>query len=261
MRRYLPPKKRMRRNLPRTTQKNPTNKTNKNQYCVAEVLTKLPNKIKGKFVYFDFSEKLLADDWLNGVGCNDIKIDYLQSGKKALKSNLFVGNKDFCDLIYVYEYPENISYTPYIKFNLEISSEQIAPLYEIKFTFKGRNTTFESNAIVRGNQEEEIILNMTKAKDFELLEAVKISVRCLDESADNCTLTIKNITGYSKKYNSSTLKNLIEEERDKQKQINNSKKDINLLYRIGFVVIIILLSAVLSFSLVWILQKNNRNRK
>lgn len=234
--------------------------TQKSHYS-SDSLNNLPKNIKGKFVYFDFSEKLLAEDWINGSGCNDIKIDYLRTGEKALKSNFFVGNKDFCDLIYVYEYAENISYTPYIKFNLEISSEQLAPLYEIKFTFKGENSIFESNSIVKGNQEQQIILNMTKAKDFNLLKAVKISVRCLDDSVDNCTLAIKNITGYSKKYNSNKLKDLIEKERDKQKHVNNSDNNINLLYRLGVVALIIIISAVLGYLLISILQKNTHSRK
>ena len=235
--------------------------SNQKYHYYTEPLSNLPKNIKGKFVYFNFSEKLLADDWISGAGCSDIKIDYLQTGEKALKSNFFVGNNDFCDLIYVYEYSENISYTPYIKFNLEISSEQAAPLYEVKFTFKSKTSTFESNSIVKGNLEEDIVLNMSSIKDFGLLEAVKISVRCLDESVDNCTLSIKNITGYSKKYNNNALKELIEKERDKQKQSNNSEEEFDLLYRIGFVAIIILISAILGFAFVLILQKNSRGRK
>ena len=234
---------------------------NQKTHYYADVLTKLPKNIKGEFCYFDFSKEFLTTGWATGSGASDLKIDYLLTGDKALKSNFFVGNKDFCDLIYIYEYAENISYTPYIKFNFEILSKQLSSLYEIKFVFHSSSATFESSAVIKANQEKEIILNMTKAKDFSLLDGVKISVRSLDDSVDSCTLSIKNITGYSKKYSDSKLNDFIKEERDKQKHINNSEEDVNLWIRISFVTVLILISGILGFVLLLIVQKNNRSRR
>ena len=230
------------------------------KHYTAETLSQLPKNIKGKFSYFDFSQTFLTDGWLNGAGSGNLKIDYLPTGEKALTSDFSVSNNDFCDLIYLYEYSENISYTPYISFNIEIISEQLSPLYEIKFLFDSENATFESNTVIKGNQLTEIVLNMSKAKDFSLLNGVKISVRTLDDTVDSCTLSIGNIIGYSKKYNSKELTSLIEKERDKQKN-NNLSDDYNLWFKIASVTIIILISAILGFVLILILQKNSRSRR
>lgn len=226
----------------------------------ADSLQKEPENIKGEFCYFDFSKAFVADGWIQGVDCGDVKIEYRSTGTKALKTTFAVGNKDFCDLIYTYEYAENISYTPYIKFDLEISSEQKSSLYEIRFLFKGKSSTFESSSIIAGNQAEEIILDMSKAKDLSMVESVKIAVRCLDDSSDNCTLWINSITGISKKYNSNKLNDLIENERDKQKY-GDSIDDSNDIIRITFVALIIVFVAILGFILILILQKNNHHKR
>ena len=231
------------------------------KYYSAEALNQLPKNLKGEFSYFDFSKAFSTDGWRSGAGSSDLKIDYLLTGEKVLKSNLFVGNDDFCDLIYKYEYAENISYTPYIKFDFEIISEQISPLYEIKFTFKGEDATFDSNSIIKGNQQNEIILNMSGAKDISLLEAVKISVRSLDDTVENCTLCIRNIKGYSKKYNDKELNAFVEKERDKQKHSDDIDSGYNVWVRIVFVAGIIFISAIFGFVLIFILQRNSRNRR
>lgn len=225
----------------------------------ADTLTEMPDNIKGEFYYFDFSKLFLPDGWLGGVGCSDLKIEHLSTGEKVLKSNLFVGNKDFCDLIYTYEYSENISYTPYVRFNLEIVSDQTSPLYEIRFLFNAENATFESHSVVKGNELQEIILDMTGVKDFSALKGVRISVRCLDDTVDNCSLSIHNIVGYSTEYDDDQLRDLIEEERDKKNEDSNS--EMNLWVRIVVVAVVILLSALVGFIFILILKKNSRARR
>ena len=228
-------------------------------YYLAEPLTHLPNKLKGEFCYFDFSKAFLADGWINGVGCEDIKIDYLLSSEKALKANFNLINNDFCDLIYRYEYAENISYTPYIKFDLEVVSDQISPLYEIRFVFNSKDAAFETKSVIKGNQRSEIILNMTNAKDFSLLNSVKISLRSLDDSVESSTLCIRNITGYSKKYTNQELKDFVEKERDKQH--NNNDADYSFWFKFGVVAIIIVASAIFGFILILFIKKNNPYRR
>lgn len=231
--------------------------TQKTRYS-SNTLNHLPKSIKGKFSYFDFSKSFLPDGWINGVGCATPKIDYLLNGEKALKCDFSVGNSDFCDLIYKYEYAENLSYTPYIKFDFEIISEQLSPLYEIKIILNGENAIFEGNSVVEGNKTQELIVSTSNVKDFAL-KGIKISVRTLDGSADNCTLAISSITGHSKKYNSKELSTLIAKEREKQS--NNDSGASNVWLRTAFVAVIILALAALGFILILILQKNNRGKR
>ena len=235
-------------------------KSTQKKYYYSSVLSNLPKKIKGEFCYFDFSKAFLADGWIRGAGCDDIKIDYLLTGDKALKANMRVGDGDFCDLIYKYEYSENISYTPYIKFNIEINSERAFPLYEIKFVFNSQSATFESSTVIKGNSQAEVILDMSKAKSFSLLDSVKISLRSLDGSVDNASLFIRDITGYSKNFSNQELGDFIEKERDKQKY-HNLDSEYSVWFKIGFVALIISLSAALGFLFILFIRKNSRRKE
>ena len=233
--------------------------TNSKLYYSTDALTQLPKKIKGEFCYFDFSRAFLADGWINGAGCEDIKIDYLLTGEKALKANLNIRGNDFCDLIYRYEYAENISHTPYIKFDLEILSDQASSLYEIRFIFNSKDAAFEAKSLVKGNQQSEIILNMSEAKDFSLLESVKISLRSLDDSTNNATICIRNIKGYSKKYTNQELNDFVERERDKQH--NSKDSDYSFWFKFGVVAAIISISAIFGFIFIWFIKKNSRAKR
>ena len=235
---------------------NPSKKT----YYSADLLSDLPDNIKGEFYYFDFSKAFLADNWNTGVGCNDVKINYSLDGRKALQTDFNISSGDFCDLVYVYNYPESIAYTPYIKFNLEISSENLDSLYEIKFVFNSDDAIFESNAIIKSNEIENIVLDFSKADEFSLLKNVKISLRALNGSAEDATMWIYDIIGYSAEYTSEELLEFIEDERDKIKHddINNSS---NIWKRYLIVFGILIGTAVLGFAFILTVQKNNKNKR
>ena len=235
--------------------------TNKELYS-SEILNNSPKKIKGKFDYFDFNTSYLAENWGVGSGCDNLKIGYSHANKKALRADFFVSNKDFCDVIYHYEYPENISYTPYIQFDLELTDDS-SSVYEIKFTFESANSTYEAKSLIRANEKTDFILDMSKSKGFEALKAVKISVRSLNDDSDSCTLWINKITGLSKKYTSSKLSALIKSERDKQMQKNDAENTRDIWMRYITIAAIVAVSAILGVALMLMLQKNNRveNRK
>ena len=235
--------------------------TNKELYS-SEILNNSPKKIKGKFDYFDFNTSYLAENWGVGSGCDNLKIGYSHANKKALRADFFVSNKDFCDVIYHYEYPENISYTPYIQFDLELTDNS-SSVYEIKFTFESTNSTHEAKSLIRANEKTDLILDMSKSKGFESLKTVKISVRSLNDDSDSCTLWINKITGLSKKYTSSKLSALIKSERDKQMQKNDAENTRDIWMRYITIAAIVAVSAILGVALMLMLQKNNRveNRK
>jgi hypothetical protein len=100
---------------------------------------------------------------------------------------------------------------------------------------------------------------MTNAKDFSLLNSVKISLRSLDDSVESSTLCIRSITGYSKKYTNQELKDFVEKERDKQH--NNNDADYSFWFKFGVVAIIIVASAIFGFILILFIKKNNPYRR
>lgn len=222
------------------------------------MLDDVPSKIVGEFDYFDFNAAYLAESWVPGVGCTNVKIDYSFVDSKALRADFAVKSKDFCDLIYYYEYPENISYTPYIQFDLELTDKDSA-IYEIKFVFESETSSYESKTLVKGNTGSNLVLDMSKAKGFEALKAVKISLRSLNDDSDSCTLWINKITGHSKKYSNEELDAFIKKERDKQLHKNDRDDSREVWIRYATVAVIIIVSAVLGIALMLMLQKNNRS--
>ncbi len=231
---------------------------NKNNYYVQNALTQLPDDITGEFSYFNFSNEFLANNWYAGSGCTDIKIDYSSDGIKALHSKFSNVNKDFCDLIYSYEYKENVAYTPYIKMNFEILSEVSSPLYEIKFILQNNKNIFETTAVVKGNKQNEIVLDLSKATELTTLENVKISLRSLDDTVESCTLLLYDITGFSEDKSNEDLKSLIEKEREKTKQEQNKETEIDHRETIIWVVGTIVFTTLLSIVLVMLLRRNGR---
>lgn len=231
--------------------------TEKKKFC-ENFLTSLPDKVKGEFCYFNFSNEFLSNNWYAGVGCTDIKIDYSTTGVKALHSDFSLSDTDICEIIYNYDFKENISYTPYIKLNFDIVSVEESPLYEIKFVLQNEDNTFESKAIVKGNQRNEIILDFSNAEEFSILENVKISIRSLDDKVNACSLWLYDVVGYSTEHNSDKLQRLIEEEREKIKQEKNEEIIIQQRETIVFVVVIIAVSAVLGIVLSFLLQRNGK---
>lgn len=225
-----------------------------------DLLKGLPENIKGEFYYFDFSKAFLAENWNKGIGCNDVKINYSLDGRKALQTDFNISSGDFCDLLHVYQYPENIAYTPYIKFNLEISSENPNSLYELKLVFNSDNAILESNAIIKSNEISDIILDFSKADEFSLLKNVKISLRALNGSSESATMWIYDIIGYSTEYTNEELREFIEDERDKIKydDINDSS---NTWKRYLIVSGILAATAVLGFVFILIVQKNNKSKR
>ena len=226
----------------------------------ASVMNALPKKIKGEFTYFDFSEAFIANNWIQGVGASEIKIDYLHSANKSLRSDLILSKENFSELIYYYDYPENISYTPYIAFDLEITSKKENSAYEINITFKGDDTIFESASILKSNVSDTIVIDTSIIKDIPSIECVKISVRCLDDSVENATLWIRSIKGYSKKYNNSELDELIKKAREDQKYGDDGNEE-SFFQRYLLVILLTTAFAILGLVLVFIIQKNSRSKR
>ena len=132
--------------------------------------------------------------------------------------------------------------------------------YEINITFKGKDTMFESASILKSNVSNTIIIDTSSIKDMPSIECVKISVRCLDDSVENATLWIKNVKGYSKKYNDAELDELIKKAREEQKYGENREQE-SFFEHYLFVIIITTVFAVFGLVLVFIMQKNSRSKR
>ena len=240
--------------------KTPFPSLNTKDYYTSDVTYEIPKNIKGEFCYFNFSQAFLADSWVKGIGCTNIKVDYARTSEKAFKGD-FLLDKDFGEIIYTYDYPENISYTPYLKIKFEISSEVKDSLYELRSIFNTSTTLLETKTIVKGNDLNEIIIDISNIQGFSSLESVKFMIRSLDNAVDNCSLWIYDITGYSTVYSNDELQKFIAENRDKIKNDTHEKTTKEKIETLIFILVIILVTAFFGFALVFIIQRNHKRKK
>jgi len=219
----------------------------------------LPYNIRGSFSYIDFSKATVLDGWYKGSGCGNIKIEYSKDEQKALKAELTIGKSGLSEIIYEYEYQENMIYTPYIELAFEINGAQNS-LYEVTAVIENEKTRFESSCAVEGNTPTNLVLNMSEYSSFGPVKNIKIFVRTLDENYDNdkCTLWIYGVTGYSLEHGTQELEELVSQEREKINEANNSEEKISLK-NILMVAGILVITGVFCAAIVVIFRRDSRS--
>ena len=86
-------------------------------------------------------------------------------------------------------------------------------------------------------------------------------IRSLDNTVDNCSLWIYDITGYSTVYSNEELQKFIAENRDKIKNDTHEKTTKEKIETLIFILVIILVTAFFGFALVFIIQRNHKRKK
>ncbi len=170
---------------------------------------------KGSFSYFDFLSGDVSE-WFAGVGCGQITSVYDANGTRALQAaSSAATTTDYTELLCLYEYNENLTYTPYMKVRLalEDGSKSAAVMYQVVITVGNDTCTITSENAVRGGEIHELWLDMREYNASGMANYWKISVRALTEGTEKYSLLIYDAVGYSQEHTSEELKNLIEAER------------------------------------------------
>lgn len=208
-------------------------------------LQTLPSNIIGHFSYFDFSSPVNLDDWYQGVSCGGLKLDYTFLGKRALKMTLNepAATGEYSEILCLYEYPENLIYTPYITMTMEIGlpegQEESTDLYEIRIaTGSGANSAVMSLVLTAGERTG-ISFDLSDFTKACYSDYWKISVRSLSGGSEAVSLWLYDITGHSTEYHSEELGKLIEQERLRirnQSAGDDDGGDGNAALKIGFAI-------------------------
>ena len=205
---------------------------------------------RGEFAYFDFSTSNLIERWYTGLDCKSLKIDYKAEGEKSLRADLLLKDtKSYSELLYIYEYPENMIYTPYVRVRFHISDAAEDSLYEVKLSFAYSGGRAESSVIVSGDEVSEVAVNLSQYVISHSTESLRISVRSLDGAAAECSLWIYDIYGCSEDYTSDRLADLISLERDKIRSIDEEAEDLELFGSIALALGIVIVTGAIGFGL------------
>ena len=219
------------------------------QYYTADPMQSVPGASRGSFFYFDFSQSSLIENWYAGAGCRNIKIDYREDAKKSLLADLVLsGSTKSSELLYIYDYPENMIYTPKLQMRFHVSDTSESSLYEVRFTLENSLGRYESSAIVEGDTPTDISLEISRFVKANETSSIRVSVRNLDGSASECSFWLYDVRGHSDVYSSSQLRDLIIKERDKIRNPDETRADDQLLANLAMAVAIIVAAGLLGMG-------------
>ena len=229
------------------------------QYYTTEPTATTYNSSRGSFLYFDFSQSNLIENWYAGVGCRNIKIDYREDAKKSLLAELVLGStQKASEIIYIYDYPENMIYTPDLQLRFHVSDSSENSLYEVRFTLENASNRYESSAIVQSDTPTDISLNISDFVKSNEVSSIRISVRNLDGSANECSFWLYDVRGHSNVYSSSQLRDLIIKERDKVRNPDVTSEENQLISNIAIAVAIIVASGLLGMGAFVAFRRDDR---
>ena len=206
----------------------------------------------GSFEYFDVSTKA-ADEWFAGVGCQKIRSDFLNNDVRGIHSVMTdLNGQGPSELLCLYEYSENFIYTPYLKLTVELPSETDA-LYEITVSLGDNQTMILAEQLIPSGERCEIWLDLREVAAEDLMaEYIKIGAELIEGEAEEFSLWVLGLTGYSQEYTSEELAELINAERLRIRNENadedNGDGKASALW-IVFVVLLLISSLVLGVVL------------
>ncbi len=171
-------------------------------------------KPKGSFSYFDFSDGRLGEGWYMGSGALALKSESIEKGVNALRTALSFKNDKYAELIYKYEYHENMQYTPYMEFDLQLDGESGA-LYEVMLSGERDGVRYEVFAFAESGKRTSVIFDISDHNILNSVNSLRISVRPLSGSEDDAVLWLYGVKGHSRVYTDEQLISFISSERNK----------------------------------------------
>ena len=223
----------------------------------SEPLAELPESIKGSYTLWDFSSAFGTLDWFAGNGCRSVNIDGAAPGGSALSAE-FDGSSSsnsYSDIVYKFEYPDDISLMPYVEFDINIEDGNLGAIYEIMVIIGGGGHRIESKKVINSGKESKLIISTSHEK-MEHIDYVRISLRRISGNGENDSnsfkLYLRKVKAYSNVYDNSTLSQKISEARAASRNTVLEGAAVvasepNHDFIIAMVVIIILAVAIVGF--------------
>ena len=163
------------------------------------------------------------------------------------------------ELLYIYEYPENMIYTPKLQMRFHVSDTSESSLYEVRFTLENALGRYESSAIVEGDTPTDISLDISKFVKSNEISSIRVSVRNLDGSASECSFWLYDVRGHSDVYSSSQLRDLIIKERDKIRNPDETGADSQLIANLAMAVAIIVAAGLIGMGAFIAFRRDDRS--
>lgn len=205
------------------------------------VLKFLPSGFKGQFTYFDFSTSVSLNNWYKGLSCGSLRLDHGSNGT-ALRADMTASAfGEYSEFLCLYDYPENFKFTPYLSFRCKIDNDAAKDaLFEIMISGGQGSERLTASQTVSSGEESLIVMDISEYTNG-LTDSWKISVRSLDGKAEEFSISIYDIVGYSMEYDSKTLASNIEEERLRIRNQSQVSEDGSGVSTLSIIIIIAIL--------------------
>ncbi|MBE6576590.1 MAG: hypothetical protein E7653_00445 [Ruminococcaceae bacterium] len=180
----------------------------------------------GEFDYIDFSNSSVINYMHKGSNTEYIRYEYDGIEKRTMKvasSTLKVGDSFGC--VGIYEYSEGYAYTPTMSLRLRVDGDVDNALYEVLLIFGSGKNRIVSKGVVADNEITTLYFDADDYSAEYMADNVRISVRCLTDGSEECVLWLYELSGYSDKYDSEQLSSLIEEQRRKIRNPDDTDDD------------------------------------
>jgi hypothetical protein len=226
------------------------------------VLNSVPSGSKGQFTYFDFSTSVSLNNWYKGFSCGYLRLDHGSQGA-ALRADMTASNiGEYSEFLCLYDYPENFKYTPYLAFRCKIENDVANnSLFEIIISGGQGAERLTASKTVSSGEEAVIVMDISEYTNG-LTDSWKISVRSLDGKAEEFSLSIYDIVGYSMEYDSKTLASNIEAERLRIRNQSQISEDGSGASAVGIIIMIAVLVISLGIGIfVCIRPSDNENER
>ncbi len=174
----------------------------------AESLSALPDNISGKYPLWDFSSAFGVQDWFGGIHCSSVYVDSTEAGDRALCAVMENRGED-SDIVYNYEFYDDISIMPYIGFDVLIDDD-CGALYEISVLLGGDGHRIEADKVIKGGEGTEIIVDTRVHGEMRKLDYIRISIRPINgDDGNKYKLYLHSVNAYSDKMSDGELKGVV----------------------------------------------------
>ena len=152
----------------------------------ASSLLSLPEAVIGSYALWDFSSAFGTLDWFAGCNCSSVYVDATARGGKALCAVISDGMSggEYTDIVYNYEYPEDISLIPYIEFEFYIDDAE-ETLYEVLVIIGGNGHRLEVTSSAHGGENASIIISTAEHAEMKQMDNIRFCVRPISVSAES----------------------------------------------------------------------------
>ena len=206
----------------------------------------------GSYTLWDFTATAGTQGFYSGNGCGDLAV--LTGG--GLTAKLAFSGTEFSGFARRFIYGQNLSFAPYLCFELGISGKKNAS-YEIQIQLIGNASFIKASTILAAGDSGTYYLDLSDAAEaIGDVQCLRICVRPLNGETDETTLSLRSVTLQSTQFDDENLKNKIAQTGNTDQRIDNTEqKDFTTPVIVTAAVVLV----SIAFAVILFTRRKNHN--